>query len=296
MKRFAPLVLALFAVAVTLAMLVVPATSTIRAQTDPVVGSWRGTLKAGQATESPIAITIVRKGDGYAGFTSGMTAGSEVPLTKIVVAGNRASFESAADSKLGPVTLTGNLTAEDNTLKGAGMLSVGPQRFDVAFDLRRRQRPDVPQRQVERRVEYFVGRWTFGYLGAEVPPLSAGSRTGTVVFAKAGTTSFVAGQLDGEIAGKPYRESLSIGFDSETNTLVVVERRADGSELASLGNWQSPLAITFKTSPLVANGKMYQLRRVIAVLNESAFDVTEELSVDGGPFRRLGNAHYTKLP
>ena len=27
----------------------------------------------------------------------------------------------------------------------------------------------------------------------------------------------------------------------------------------------------------------------------SAFEMTEELSIDGGVFKRLGNAHYTKL-
>jgi hypothetical protein len=32
----------------------------------------------------------------------------------------------------------------------------------------------------------------------------------------------------------------------------------------------------------------------MSVLSDSAFNVTEEFSVDGGPFRRLGNARYTK--
>jgi hypothetical protein len=64
----------------------------------------------------------------------------------------------------------------------------------------------------------------------------------------------------------------------------------------SLGNWRSPIAISFLTSPMPANGKTYQLRRLLSVTSESAFEVTEEFSVDGGPFRRLGNAHYTKQP
>jgi len=41
---------------------------------------------------------------------------------------------------------------------------------------------------------------------------------------------------------------------------------------------------------------MYQLRRVLSVTSDTAFDVTEEFSVDGSAFRRLGNAHYTKQP
>ena len=77
--------------------------------------------------------------------------------------------------------------------------------------------------------------------------------------------------------------------------LAFVERRPGGVDLVSVANWRSPIAITFHTSPVQANGKTYQLRRFIAVHSASAFDVTEEFSVDGGPYRRLGTGHYTKL-
>jgi len=78
--------------------------------------------------------------------------------------------------------------------------------------------------------------------------------------------------------------------------VAYVERRTDGSEMLSLGTSRSPLAIVFQTSPVAASGKMYQLRRVLSVTSDTAFDVTEEFSVDGSAFRRLGNAHYTKQP
>jgi hypothetical protein len=38
------------------------------------------------------------------------------------------------------------------------------------------------------------------------------------------------------------------------------------------------------------------LKRVIQVLNDVSFDIVEEFSIDGGPFRRLGNARYSKVP
>lgn len=160
----------------------------------------------------------------------------------------------------------------------------------------RQRRESPPQHQVERSIEYFVGRWRLEYIGGEFPPLSAGGRTGTITFSRLGASSFVAGQLDGDLAGKPYRESHTIGFDPETHALVIVERRADGTELISLGNWRSPLAIVFQAAPMQAGGKTYQLRRVISVTSDVAFEVTEEFSVDGGPFKRLGNGHYTKQP
>jgi hypothetical protein len=48
---------------------------------DPVVGNWRGTLTSASGVDSPIIITIVRKGDGYAGSTNGLNASSEAALS-----------------------------------------------------------------------------------------------------------------------------------------------------------------------------------------------------------------------
>ena len=160
----------------------------------------------------------------------------------------------------------------------------------------RQRRESPPQHRVERTIDYFAGRWRFEYIGGEFPPLSGGGRTGTVTFARLGASNFVTGQLDGELAGKPYRETQTIGFDPDGLALVVVERRPDGTELVSLGNWRSPLAIVFQTAAVRAGGKTFQLKRVISVTSDVAFEVTEEFSVDGGPFRRLGNGHFTKQP
>jgi len=263
---------------------------------DPVVGNWRGTLTSTAGTESPIIITIVKKGDGYAGSTNGVNASSESPLKHVTVNGTHVSLEAADASKLGQVALTGDLTAEGNTLKGAGTLSVGAQKFDVTLALQRRPRQEAIQPHVEQRIEYFVGRWNFEYVGAEYPPLSPGGRSGTATFTRTGASHFVTGRLDGELLGKPYQEQLSIGLDPETNMLAFVERRTDGVQLVSVANWRSPIAMTFQTSPVQSNGKTYQLRRLLSVMSPTAFDMTEEFSVDGGPFRRLGNGHFTKAP
>jgi hypothetical protein len=264
---------------------------------DPVLGNWRGTLKSAgtpQGSESPFVLSIVRKGDGYGGSMSGLSGTSELPLARVVVTGTRVRVESVADSKIGQVSLSGELTAERNTMKGAGTLAVGAQRFDVAFDLTRRARTDVIQPTVEQRIDYFTGRWTFEYLGGEFPPLSQGGRSGTVTFTRLGASSFASGRVEGDVEGKKFQETISVGFDPATSTVVYTERRQDGVELVSLGNWQSPLAITFLTAPVQSGGRTYQLRRTMSVLSDSAFNVTEEFSVDGGPFRRLGNARYTK--
>jgi len=263
---------------------------------DPVVGNWRGTLTSAAGVESPIIITIVRKGDGYGGSTNGLNASSESALKKVTVSGAALAVEAADDSKLGAVSLTADLTAAGNTMKGTGTVSVGAQTFAVTLALQRRPRAEAVQPHVDQRIDYFVGRWKFEYLGAEYPPLSPGGRSGTMTFSRIGASNFVAGRLEGELFGKPYQEQMSIGLDADTNMLSFVEKRPEGVELVSVANWRSPIAITFQTSPVVAGGKIYQLRRLLSVMSPTAFDMTEEFSVDGGPFKRLGNGHYTKLP
>src|SRR5688572_29376398 len=69
---------------------------------DPIVGNWRGTLRSGQDTQSPLVITIVRKGDTYTGMTN-VGATSESAIKRVTVTGNRVIVETAADSKLGEV-------------------------------------------------------------------------------------------------------------------------------------------------------------------------------------------------
>jgi hypothetical protein len=262
---------------------------------DPVVGNWRGTLTSSSGATSPIIITIVKKGDGYAGSTNGLNATSESALKRVAVRGSRLTIEAADDSKLGAVSLTGDLTAEGDTMNGAGTVSIGSQKFDVTLALQRRPRAEAIQPHVDQRIDYFVGRWTFEYVGADYPPLSSGERSGTATFTRTGASNFVTGRLEGELMGKPYREQLSIGFDPNTYALAFVERRPDGVDLVSVASWKSPIAITFQTSPVQLNGKTYQLRRLLSVTSETAFDVTEDFSIDGGPYRRLGNGHYTKV-
>lgn len=264
-------------------------------QPDAAVGNWRGTLKSADGTVSPVIITIARSGAGFTGSTSGVGENSESPLTQVTVSEARVSIQGSAESKFGPVRIAAELTVEGPRMRGAGTVGVGNQAVPVTFELNRRQRQDVAQKQVEQRAAYFTGRWRFEYVGGEFPPLSNGERSGVVTFSAPTASQFVTGTLEGETLGKPFKETVTIGVSPDTRTVVYHERRSDGLELVSLGNWTSPLAIVFQTAPIVSAGKSYQLRRVISVLSESAFDVTEEFSVDGGAFRKLGTAHYTQL-
>ena len=263
------------------------------APADPLAGAWRGTMRSAPDTQTALVISIVKKGDVYSGVVNaGGTA--ETPIRKISLTGNRLVVETGSDSKLGDIALTTDLMIDGNKATGGGTVSVASHRFPVTIELQRRPRAEVIQPQVEQRADYFVGRWTFEYLGGEFPPLSAGTRTGTATFTKTGASNFISGVIENDLGGKKSQDRITLGFDPETKMLAVVERRADQTELISVASWQSPLAITFTTSPVTSNGRTYQLRRVIQVLNDVSFDIVEEFSMDGGAFRRLGNARYSK--
>lgn len=277
-----------------LALLIALAPTAVGAQQDAVVGNWRGSVKSAGGTESPIVMTIAVDGTRYIGATTGLSEGGDVAMRKVDVAGGGVSVEAAADSRLGTIVLSATLNVQGNTLAGDGVLAVGSQRFPISLALQRRVRSDVVQHQVDQTAEYFVGRWKFEYVGGEFPPLSSGNQQGFITFARTGSAPFVSGTLQGESFGTRFEQRMTIGVDSEADTVLLTEKRADGTELLSLGNWRSPLAVVFVTSPIQASGRTYQLKRVFSILSESAFDVTEEFSVDGGPFRRLGAGHYTK--
>ena len=57
----------------------------------------------------------------------------------------------------------------------------------------------------------------------------------------------------------------------------------------------SPIAITFLTMPVEAAGSVYVLKRLMRMTSDTSFSVTDQFSVDGGPFRRLGNGSYFKV-
>ena len=277
-----------------LALLIALAPTAVGAQQDAVVGNWRGSVKSAGGAESPIVMTIALDGTRYIGATTGLSESGDVAMRKVDVAGGGVSVEAAADSRLGTIVLSATLNVQGNTLAGDGVLAVGSQRFPISLALQRRVRSDVVQHQVDQTAEYFVGHWKFEYTGGEFPPLSSGNQQGFITFARTGSAPFVSGTLQGESFGTRFEQRMTIGVDSEADTVLLTEKRADGTELLSLGNWRSPLAVVFVTSPIQASGRTYQLKRVFSILSESAFDVAEEFSVDGGPFRRLGAGHYTK--
>ncbi len=265
------------------------------AQPDPWAGTWRGELTSAPDAGSPVSLTLVAgAGGGYTGLVNGLSPNREIRLDRVVVDGEQVTVEAATETDFGPLSFVYTLTRNSRDLSGIGRVSAGGHGFDVSLALNRARRADVPQPQIEPRIGYFSGRWRFEYTGGEFPPLSVGTREGTVSFEPLPPGPFVRGRAESDLYGEPYEETWTIGFDETTRAVVWQEQRPDGRTLTALGNWTSPIAITFLTAPMEADGRVHVLRRVVRTTSDTAFSVVDEFSVDGGPFRRLGDGSYLR--
>jgi hypothetical protein len=155
-------------------------------------------------------------------------------------------------------------------------------------------RPSPPQPQQKQGIDYFVGTWTVTWTGRE-SPLSAGPRTGKATFTRVGDsqqlTSLVEGTIDG---GGAFKETGTFDWNAEQKTLTIRERVLNNVELSGAGDWTSPIAIRYESQPVTAGGQTLRLRRHYSIVSASSFLVQEELSINGGPFQRLGNGDYRK--
>lgn len=263
----------------------------------PFAGNWRGTATAADGATMQVVLTLLDAEGGWTGTVSGFEPGREAPLTRIEMGDASIVAEAAVATRLGSLVLRYDLTLDDEgrQLTGTQQMIAGAQRVLADVELQLRRRSDIPQPQVEPRIGYFTGTWRFDYLGGEYPPLGIGTRSGQVVFTPRGDAPWVDGAVTGEVFGEVYEERISIGFDPESRTLVVQERLSNGIELLSVGDWRSPIGIEFVTRPVEADGRTYEMRRRVTITSERAFRVTEEFSVDGGPFRRLADADYQRI-
>ena len=270
------------------------------AQPDRWAGTWRGALTTTTTTttiegdSTDVTLTIVATDGAYTGVVTGFAPGTEVRFSDVSVDNAVLTLKGATETDFGPLSFVYDLTRDDDALTGAGRLVLGSAEFDVSIELSRARRTEVAQPQVEQRISYFSGEWTFEYTGGEFPPLSIGTRSGTVRFSRGPHGPFVQAQVTGEVFGEPYEEAWTIGFDEHTRTVLWQEELSTGDQLVSLGNWTSPIGITFLTAPIDSDGRVYVLKRRILVTSDTVFSVTDEFSVDGGPFGRLGNGSYIR--
>ncbi len=282
---------------------------------DKLEGRWSGSVEGIQGKQDATA-TFKKEGDKYTGSISGLRPGMEAPLKDIKLEGDKLTAKTEVESPQGNVVINYDFVLAGESLKGKGSVDFGGQTYTFDFDLKRgeatsagagrpaggppsggQQQPprrEVPQPQQKQSASYFVGEWTFNWIGRE-SALGPSPREGTTTFTLRPDGKTLDAKTVGKADGKPYTESAVITFDEATKMMTFSERLANGTQIQSTGDWKSPISIRFTIEPIKVKGQTLALRRVLSVVAAHSFTITEELSEDGGPFVRLGSAIYTKV-
>lgn len=279
-------------------------------QSDKLSGRWEGKLMSPQG-ELPANATFKKEGDKYTGTITGQRG--DLQLKDIKVDGDKITAKAEIETGQGALQINYAFTLQGDALKGAGSLDFNGTPFSFDIDLKRaaagaaaapaqdagqsqpqRQRVSVPQPQQKQTIDYFVGQWSFKYVGRE-SALGAAPREGVVTFTKRADGKTLDAVTEGKHDGGAFKESAVITFDEATKQLTYSEKLASGVHLSSRGDWSSPISIRFAIEPVKVKNQTLQLKRIISVVAAHSFTVTEELSEDGGPFVRLGTAIYSKV-
>ena len=289
------------------------------AQADKLAGKWEGKTVSPQG-ERPTTATFKKDGSGYTGTITGQRG--DLQLKEIKLDGDKLTAKAEVETPQGNLTINYAFTLENNTLKGKGSLDFNGNPFSFDVDLKRaaegaapatptppatqtptpppaqgqqgRQRVDVPQPQQKQSIDYFVGQWSFKYIGRE-SAFGPAPREGVATFTKRPDGKSVAGSIAGRHDGGAFKENSVIAFDEATKMMTFSEKLSSGVQVNSKGDWSSPIAIRFTVEPVKVKGQTLQLKRTISIVAAHSFSVTEELSEDGGPFVRLGNTLFTKV-
>ena len=157
----------------------------------------------------------------------------------------------------------------------------------------RKPRISPPQPQQAQGLDYFIGDWSFTWVGRE-SPITAGPREGTLTYARRGTSGMelrAAGKIDG---GAAFTETGTAEWNADKKMMTWVERLSSGVELRSTGDWSSPIGIRAESEPVKAGSQTIRVRRLYSILSAQSYRVTEEISVNGGPYQRLGDGRFQK--
>lgn len=167
---------------------------------------------------------------------------------------------------------------------------------NVARAQGRAERVSPPQPQQKQGVEYFMGSWDMIWTGRE-SAITAGPRTGVATFTRQGDGNSLQVRVEGTIEeGGPFRESGTFEWNAERKIMSIRERLADGIEVIGVGDWSSPIGIRYESQPVKAKAQTLRIRRLYSILSTTSFQVTEELSVNGSPFVRLGTGDFRRKP
>ncbi|MFN0111214.1 MAG: hypothetical protein ACKVZH_20315, partial [Blastocatellia bacterium] len=275
---------------------------------------WVGKIKSIQGERDANA-SFKKEGDQLTGTISGVRPGQDVALKDIKVDGDKVTAIAEVETPMATIVINYKFTLTGDSLNGQGSLEFSGNAITFDVELKRdtgaaapaaggagaaqapaqrpQQRQTVEQPQQKQSIDYFVGKWSFKFIGRE-SAVGPAPREGLVVFTKRADGKSVDGVVTGAADGKAYKESLVLTFDDASKTLTSNEKLAIGVQISGIGDWKSPISIRFAPVAVKGKSQTVQLRRTISIIAAHSFTVTDELSEDGGPFVRLGNAVFSK--
>ncbi len=274
-------------------------------------GTWEGKLVS-PLGERPTTATFKQEAGVYTGTMIGLRG--EMKLKDIKFDGDKFTAKSEIESPQGAIVIDYKFVLQGDALKGTGATNFAGNDVTLEIDLKRAaaaattapadpsqaarpvpraQRVQIGQPQQKQTIDYFVGEWSFKFIGRESAYGSA-PREGKATFTKRPDGKSVSGTIAGQSDSKPYKETSIITFDEATKKMKFDEKLSTGLKLQSEGDWSSPIAIKFTIPPMKVKGQSLQLKRTISIVSPHSFSVLEELSENGGPFVRLGNAIFSK--
>ncbi len=279
---------------------------------DKLAGKWTGKVKSIQGERDANA-AFMKEGANYTGTISGLRPGQDIPLKNIKLEGDKLTAVAEVETPQATIVINYEFTLKGDAMNGKGSLDFNGTPFSFDVELKREsgtaspaaaasapqaqagrpQRSQVEQPQQAQSIDYFVGKWSFKFIGRE-SAIGPAPREGIVTFTKGSDGKTAVGVVEGTADGKPFKETITLVFDQAGKKLTATEKTAAGIQLNGVGDWSSPIAIRFMINPIKVNGQSLQVRRTISVVAAHSFTVTDELSEDGGPFVRLGNAVYSK--
>lgn len=293
------------------------------AQQDKLAGRWEGKIDAPQG-ERQTTLTFKKEGNTYTGKMPGFRPGTEVQLTDIKVDGNKVTAKADVETPQATITINYTFTLDGENMTGQGALDFGGQSMTFDITLKRvkddgssatpsqnppaggqaqgpgqgpgqgQQRVRVPQPQQKQSIDYFVGQWSYKYVGRE-SAFGPAPRDCAVTFTKRPDGKSLNAVTECKSEGHVYKETAVIVFDAATKLLTYTEKLGNGVALNSRADWTSPISIRFTIDPVKTKSQTLQLRRTISIVAAHSFTIAEELSEDGGPFVRLGNAVVTRV-
>jgi len=261
--------------------------------------------------QSKATASFKKEGAGYTGTITGLRG--DIAFKEVRVEGDKIFATAEVQAQGNTVGIKYEFALRDESLQGKGEVDFNGQIFSFTYDLKRalagsaasqpaqappaaaapQRRESVPQPLQQQSRDYFLGQWKFKWLGRDSPLSKGGPREGTVTFAPVIDGKFLEMTAEGKSEAGTFREQGYLAYDPEKKSVTLFEQRG-GFSLLSVGDWSSPISIRFAVTPVKSGGQMLRLRRTINVVAAHSWNLIEELSIDGGPFQRLGNALYTK--